>query len=66
MNMQMTEREEQFLELAEKFQQDYCLLRDEVVNMQFADISSDLHEKVHTLYEMAQQIYGYLSSTRVC
>lgn len=64
MNMQMTEREEQFLELAEKFQQDYCLLRDEVVNMQFADISSDLHEKVHTLYEMAQQIYGYLSSTR--
>jgi hypothetical protein len=62
--MQMTEREKQFLELAEKFQQDYCLLRDQVVNTQFADISSDLHKKVHALYEMAQQIYGYIGSTR--
>ncbi len=62
--MQMTERERQFLELAEEFQQDYCLLRDEVVNTQFLDLSDDLYEKVHALYEKAQQIYGYISSTR--
>jgi hypothetical protein len=49
--MQMTEREKRFLELAEKFQQDYCLLRDEVVNTQFLDLSDDLYEKVHALYE---------------
>ena len=36
--MQMTEREKRFLELAEEFQQDYCLLRDEVVNTQFLDL----------------------------
>ena len=42
--MQMIEQEKQFLELAEKFQQEYCLLRDEVVNTQFADIQSDLHK----------------------
>ncbi len=34
--MPKIEREEQFLDLAEKFQQDYCLLRDDVVNTQFA------------------------------
>ena len=62
--MQMTEREKRFLELAEEFQQDYCLLRDEVVNTQFLDLSDDLYEKVHALYEKAQQIYGYISSTR--
>ena len=62
--MQMIEQEKQFLELAEKFQQEYCLLRDEVVNTQFADIQSDLHKKVHALYEIAQQIYGYISGTR--
>ena len=45
--MQMTEREKRFLELAEEFQQDYCLLRDEVVNTQFLDLSDDLYEKVH-------------------
>ena len=58
------ETQEQFLDLAEKFQQDYCLLRDHVVNTQFIDLSDDLYEKVRTLYKMAQQIYGYISSSR--
>ena len=32
--MPKIETEEQFLDLAEKFQKDYCLLRNHVVNMQ--------------------------------
>lgn len=64
MNISKIETEEQFLDLAEKFQKNYCLLRDDIVNTQFADLSGDLREKVHVLYEMAQQIYGYISSSR--
>ena len=45
MNMPKIETEEQFLDLAEKFQKDYCLLRDHVVNTQFVDLSDDLYEK---------------------
>ncbi|MCZ3356650.1 hypothetical protein NYZ78_17190 [Acinetobacter baumannii] len=48
--------EEQFLDLAEKFKQDYCLLHDDVVNTQFVDLSDDLREKAHALYKEAQQI----------
>lgn len=62
--MPKIETEEQFLDLAEKFQKDYCLLRNHVVNTQFVDLSDDLREKAHALYEKAQQIYGYISSTR--
>jgi hypothetical protein len=51
MNMPKIETEEQFLDLAEKFQKDYCLLRDDVVNTQFVDLSDDLYEKVHALYK---------------
>lgn len=64
MNISKIETEEQFLDLAEKFQKNYYLLRDDIVNTQFADLSGDLREKVHVLYEMAQQIYGYISSSR--
>lgn len=62
--MPKIETEEQFLELAEKFKQDYCLLHDDVVNTQFVDLSDDLREKAHALYKEAQQIYGYISSSR--
>ncbi len=62
--MSKIETEEQFLDLAEKFQKNYCLLRDDIVNTQFADLSGDLREKVYVLYEMAQQIYCYISSSR--
>ncbi len=43
--MPKIETQEQFLDLAEKYQQDYCLLRDDVVNTQFVDLSDDLYEK---------------------
>ena len=43
--MPKIETEEQFLDLAEKFQKDYCLLRNHVVNTQFVDLSDDLREK---------------------
>jgi hypothetical protein len=62
--MPKIETEEQFLDLAEKFQKDYCLLRNHVVNTQFVDLSDDLREKAHALYKEAQQIYGYISSSR--
>lgn len=62
--MPKIETEEQFLDLAEKFKQDYCLLHDDVVNTQFVDLSDDLREKAHALYKEAQQIYGYISSSR--
>ncbi len=48
--MPKIETEEQFLDLAEKFKQDYCLLHDDVVNTQFVDLSDDLREKAHALY----------------
>ncbi len=62
--MPKIETEEQFLDLAEKFQKDYCLLRNHVVNTQFVDLSDDLREKAHALNKEAQQIYGYISSSR--
>jgi len=62
--MPKIETEEQFLDLAEKFQKDYCLLRNHVVNTQFVDLSDDLREKAHALYKLAQQIYSYISGTR--
>ena len=62
--MPKIETEEQFLDLAEKFQQDYCLLHDDVVNTQFVDLSDDLYEEVYALYKLAQQIYSYISGTR--
>ncbi len=61
--MPKIETEEQFLDLAEKFQKDYCLLRNHVVNTQFVDLSDDLREKAHALNKEAQQIYGYISSS---
>jgi hypothetical protein len=62
--MPKIETEEQFLDLAEKFQKDYCLLRNHVVNTQFVDLSDDLYEKV-MLYIKAQQIYSYISSRQL-
>lgn len=62
--MPKIETEDQFLDLAEKFQKNYFLLRDDIVNTQFADLSGDLREKVHVLYDMAQQIYCYISRSR--
>lgn len=50
--MPKIETEEQFLDLAEKFQQDYCLLHDDVVNTQFVDLSDDLYEEVYALYKL--------------
>ena len=64
MNMPNIETQEQFLDLAEKFQQDYCLLRDHVVNTQFIDLSDDLYKEVYALYKLAQQIYSYISGSR--
>jgi hypothetical protein len=60
MNMPKIETEEQFLDLAEKFQKDYCLLRDDVVNTQFVDLSDDLYEKVHALYKSTTDIWLYI------
>ena len=54
--MPKIETEEQFLDLAEKFQKDYCLLRNHVVNTQFVDLSDDLREKAHALDKEAEQI----------
>ena len=62
--MPKIETEEQFLDLAEKFQKDYCLLRDLVVNTQFIDLSDDLYKEVYALYKLAQQIYSYISGSR--
>ena len=64
MNMPNLETKEQFLDLAEKFQKNYCLLREDIVTTPFADLSGDFREKVYALYAMAQQIYGYISSSR--
>lgn len=58
------ETQEQFLDLAEKYQQDYCLLRDDIVNTQFVDLSDDLYKDVYALYKLAQQIYSYISGSR--
>ena len=58
------ETQEHFLDLAEKFQKDYCLLRDLVVNTQFIDLSDDLYKEVYALYKLAQQIYSYISGSR--
>lgn len=62
--MPKIETEEQFLDLAEKFQKDYCLLRNHVVNTQFVDLSDDLYKEVYALYKLAQQIYSYISGSR--
>lgn len=62
--MPKIETEEQFLDLAEKFQKDYCLLRNHVVNTQFVDLSEDLYKEVYALYKLAQQIYSYISGSR--
>ena len=64
MNMPKIDAEEHFLDLAEKFQKDYCLLRDLVVNTQFIDLSDDLYKEVYALYKLAQQIYSYISGSR--
>ncbi len=57
MNMPNIETQEQFLDLAEKYQQDYCLLRDDIVNTQFVDLSDDLHKNApYAVYKLAQQI----------
>ena len=47
--MPKIDAEEHFLDLAEKFQKDYCLLRDLVVNTQFIDLSDDLYKEVYAL-----------------
>ncbi|NWK49477.1 hypothetical protein HYG90_10040 [Acinetobacter sp. SwsAc7] len=62
--MPKIDAEEHFLDLAEKFQKDYCLLRDLVVNTQFIDLSDDLYKEVYALYKLAQQIYSYISGSR--
>ena len=64
MNMPKIDAEEHFLDLAEKFQKDYCLLHDDVVNTQFIDLSDDLYKEVYALYKLAQQIYSYISGSR--
>ncbi len=56
--MPKIETEEQFLDLAEKFKQDYCLLHDDVVNTQFVDLSDDLREKAHALYKKRNRYMG--------
>lgn len=62
--MPKIDAEEHFLDLAEKFQKDYCLLHDDVVNTQFIDLSDDLYKEVYALYKLAQQIYSYISGSR--
>ena len=60
--MPKIETEEQFLDLAEKFQKDYCLLRNHVVNTQFVDLSDDLREKPHALCAVHFAIFKKVES----
>jgi hypothetical protein len=51
MNMPKIERRRAFLDLAKIPKRLLSVLRDDVVNTQFVDLSDDLYEKVHALYE---------------
>lgn len=62
--MSLIKTEEQFLDLAEKFKKDYCLLRNDIINSHFLKLSNSLYEKVYHLYTVAQQLYNYISSSR--